>query len=108
MGSNFDIYGVVKPGSHSSQLLETAKQEIKKLSSDDIIVICSGTNDLTTNKSTLAFQNISKLVTSNNHTHIILINIPHRYDTLNTNTTNYTIGKFNKKTGETYKDILPC
>ena len=59
MGSNFDIYGVVKAGSHSSQLLETAKQEIKKLSSDDILVICSGTNDLTTNKSTLAFQNIS-------------------------------------------------
>ena len=58
MGSNFDIYGVVKPGSHSSQLLETAKQGIKKLSSDDILVICSGTNDLTTNKSTLAFQNI--------------------------------------------------
>jgi len=29
MGSNLDIYGVVKPGSHSSQLLEMAKQEIK-------------------------------------------------------------------------------
>ena len=48
MGSNFDIYGVVNPGSHSSQLLETVKQEIKKLSSDDILVICSGVNVRTT------------------------------------------------------------
>ena len=94
MGSNLDIYGIVFPGSHSSQLLETAKQEIKTLSSDDVLVICTGTNVLPTNKSTLAFQNISKLVASNNHTQIILINVPHRYDTSNTN---YTIGKFNKK-----------
>ena len=97
MGDNFDIYSVVKPGSHSSQLLETTNQEIKKLSSDDVVVICSGTNDLATNKATLAFQNISKLVTSNNHTHIILINVPHRYDSTNTNTRNYAIEKLNKK-----------
>jgi len=97
MGDNFDIYGVVKPGSHSSQLLETAKQEIKNLSSDDVLVICSGTNDLATNKDTLAFQNVSELVTSINHTHIILINVPHRYDTINTYTRNDAIEKLNKK-----------
>ena len=37
------------------------------------------------------------MVTRNNHTHIILINVPHRYDTINTNTTNHDIEKFNKK-----------
>ena len=45
----------------------------------------------------MAFHNISKFVTSNNHTHIILINVPHTYDSTNANTTNYVIGKFNKK-----------
>lgn len=97
MGNNFDYYGVVMPGSNSNQILETAHQEINNLSSDDILVICSGTNDLTTNNSTLAFQNMLKMVSSNNHTHIVLINIPHRYDTINSNTTNHDIGKFNKK-----------
>lgn len=58
MGDNFEFYSVVKPGSNSNQLLETARQEIKKLSSHDALVICSGTNDLATNKPTLAFQNI--------------------------------------------------
>jgi len=97
MGNNFDLYGVVKPGSNSSQLLETAKQEIEKLSSEDILVICSGANDLSTNKSTLAFQNISKMLMRNNHTRIILINVPNRYDTTNANTTNHNTGNFNKK-----------
>lgn len=108
MCDNFDFYSVVKPGSNSNQLLETARQEIKKLSSHDALVICSGTNDIAANKTTLAFQNISKMMTRNNHTHIILINVPHRYDTTNTNTTNNDIEKLKKKTRETYQSISPC
>ena len=88
---------VLNPGSSSSQLLETASQEIKKLNRGDILIICSGTNDLAINKSTLAFKNISNIVTKNNHTNITLVNIPYRYDTANTNTVNEGIEKFNKK-----------
>jgi hypothetical protein len=83
MGNNFELCSVVKPGPNSSHLLETATQDLKKRSFDDILVICSCTNDLAT-KSALAFQNISNMVTRNNHTNIILINILHRYDTINT------------------------
>ena len=36
-------------------------------------------------------------MTKNNHTNIILVNIPHRYDTANTNTVNDSIEKFNKR-----------
>jgi hypothetical protein len=60
------------------------RQEINKLSFDGILVTCSSTNDLTTNKSALEFQNISNMVTGNNHTNIILMNIPHRHDTTQT------------------------
>jgi hypothetical protein len=93
VGDNFELYSVVKPGSNSNQLLVTATQEVKKLNYDDILVICIGTNDLATNKSTLAFENISNMVKRNNHTNIILIDIHHRYDTSNTNTTNGNIEK---------------
>jgi hypothetical protein len=37
------------------------------------------------------------MVPKNNHTNIILVNIPYRYDTANTNTVNDGIEKFNKK-----------
>jgi len=59
-----------------------------KLNYDDILIICSGTNDLAINKTTLAFQNISNMVTKNNHINIILVNITYRYDMANTNTVN--------------------
>jgi hypothetical protein len=74
-----------KPGSSLSYLLETASQETKKLNRNDILIICSGTNEIAINKPPLAFQNISNMVTKNNHTNIILVNIPYRYDTANTN-----------------------
>jgi hypothetical protein len=39
----------------------------------------------------------SQTVARNNHTNIILVNIPHRYDTTDTITTTDNIEKFNKK-----------
>jgi len=87
---------VLKPRSSSNQLLETASQGIMKRNLDDMLIICSGTNDIATNRTTMSFQNISNMVTKNNHTNIILVNIPYRYDTANTNTVNDSIVKFNR------------
>ena len=68
VSNKFGIYCVLIPGSSTSQLLEMARQEIMKLNHVDILIICSGTNDLAINKTTLPFQNISNMVTKNNHT----------------------------------------
>jgi len=68
-----------------------------KLNHDDILIICSGTNDQATNRTSLVFQNISNMVTKNNHTNIILVNIPYRYDTENSSTINDSIEKFNRR-----------
>jgi hypothetical protein len=98
LGDNFELCSVVKPGSNSNHLLETATQEIKKLNYDDILVICSGTNDLAANKSNLAFRNISNMVARNSHTNIILINIPtDMTQHTHTHTTNDNIEEFNRK-----------
>jgi hypothetical protein len=44
--NNYDFYSIVKPGSTTSELKESAKEEVSQLSHDDvIIIICSGTND---------------------------------------------------------------
>ena len=37
------------------------------------------------------------MITKNNHTNIILVNVPYRYDTVNTSTANEGIEKFHKK-----------
>ena len=59
LNNNFELYSIVKPGPSTKELNETAKKEIRQLSQDDLIVICSGTNDHETNKFSSTFQNIS-------------------------------------------------
>ena len=78
--SNYELYSVVKPGSTTIELKETAKKEISQLSHVDLIVICSGTNDNELNELSLTLQNITNFVKDNNHTNIILMNAPFRYD----------------------------
>jgi hypothetical protein len=95
--NQFEIYSVFKPGSCSSKLNVTANLEISKLTHDDVLIICSGTNDLAVNTSTLAFQNISNFVTRNKPTNMILVNVPYRYDTRKSNIVNEGIGRLNKK-----------
>ena len=89
LSNNYELYSVVKPGSSTSELNESEKQEVSHLSYDDIIVICSGSNDYDgfndyeLNEFSSTFQNITNFIKTNNHTSIILINIPFRYDLLN-------------------------
>jgi len=42
----FDVCGVVKPGSNTESLMETAKGEVGKLTMNDFLIICRGTNDM--------------------------------------------------------------
>jgi hypothetical protein len=39
LNNNFELYSIVKPGSSTNELKETAKKEISQLSQDDLIVI---------------------------------------------------------------------
>jgi len=45
LDNNYKLYSIVKPGSDSNELLNTAKETSKKLTQKDIIVLCYGTND---------------------------------------------------------------
>jgi hypothetical protein len=76
LSNNYDFVSVVKPGSTTNELKESTKEEVSKLSHDDLIIICSGTNDYEPNKFSLTFHNIMNFIESNNHTNIILMNVP--------------------------------
>jgi len=101
LDSNYKLYSIVKPGSDSNELLNTAKQTSKKLTQKDIIVLCYGTNDFNQRNSGKnypnTFQNIKKFITSNSHTNMLVINIPVRYDFRNNEAMNKTISKLNVK-----------
>ena len=45
---NIAIQGVVKPGALTNILVNSARNEINGLSKKDMVVICGGTNDIST------------------------------------------------------------
>ena len=97
LSNNYDFYSIVKPGSTTTELKESAKEEVSQLSHDDLIIICSGTNDYEPNKFSLTFHNIMNFIKSNNHTNIILMNVPFRYDLPNSISVNKNISALNRK-----------
>jgi hypothetical protein len=75
LNSDYDLYCVVKPGSGTSKLIESAKGVIRQLS-HDLIILCSSTNYYDLNGFSLTFQNIKKYMRSTTNTNILLMNIP--------------------------------
>ena len=72
--------------------------QLDNLTLDDMIILCYGTNDLDLKKKfSCTFQNIKKFLMKNNHTNILLMNIPHRYDKHNSWHVNKIITVLNKK-----------
>jgi hypothetical protein len=88
---NYELCSVVKPGSSTSELKETEKQDVSQLSHDDLLVICSGTDGYELNEFSLTLQNITNFIKSNSHTNIILINFPFQFDLPNSLSVNSSI-----------------
>ena len=97
LNSEYDILGVIRPGSGSSELKESAKEEIGQFSYNDLIINSSGTHDLELNGFMVTFQNIRNYIMGNNHSNILLMNIPFRYDLPNSHEVNKKISVLNNK-----------
>jgi hypothetical protein len=104
LNSNYNLYSVVKPGSGTNELEKSAIEEIRQLNHDDITILCYGTNDLDLKNSrnpkgkfSCTFQNIKNFIMKNNHTNILLMNIPLRYDIPNSPYVNKIILMLNRK-----------
>ena len=95
LSNNYEFYSITKPGSTTTELKESAKKDIRQLSHDGVI-INSGTNDYDMFKFDQTFLNIRNFVMTNDHTNIMLMNIPHRYDTPNLISVNMNIASLNR------------
>jgi len=98
----------LKPLLSSNYELLKKKKKINHLSHDDLIVICSVTNDYELNELSLTLQNITNFIKNNNHTNIILMNVPFRYDVTNSMSVNRNISDLNRKLQKLVKVFFPC
>jgi hypothetical protein len=78
LNNNYELYSVIKPGATANELKETAKEEVSRLSCNDVILIRYGINDYEVDNFSLTLQNITDFVQRNNQTNIILMNLPYR------------------------------
>jgi len=97
LSSKYDLYSIVKPGSTTNELNETAKDEVRKLSHEDAIIICSGSNNYEVNKISQTFHNTMSFIKNNKHTNILLMNVPYRHDLPNAISVNVLILDLNRK-----------
>jgi len=80
LNSNYKLYSDIKPGLSTNELEKSATEMISYLNHNDMIILCYGTNDFDQKnlkkKLSCTFQNIKKFIMNNNHTNILLMNIP--------------------------------
>jgi hypothetical protein len=95
--ARFDVCGVTKPGLATGTSMETVKGDLEKLTMNDFLIVCSGTNDTDRNYSSNAFKNITNFIRSVNHTNIFLICVPYRHSMTDYSHINNTIKSLNSK-----------
>jgi len=79
LSNDFKVTSFVKPGASMSEIVNTARNEIKTLQSDDLIVVWGGANDIRKNNMREAMKSVTKFVDANQDLNIVLINSPCRY-----------------------------
>jgi len=71
---------MVKLGCELNTLLESANSVSGSLTQRDVILICGSSNDFNTDKGESIIDHIMEFIKTNNHTNIVLTNVPIRYD----------------------------
>ena len=80
LSNKFGIYCLVKPGCELNILLESANDVLGNLTQRDYKLICGGSNDFNIDKGESIIDHITDFIKTNNHTTIVLANVPVRYD----------------------------
>ena len=89
-------YGVVKPGMCLQHITESAKQDIQNLTKNDAVVVWGGANDIAKRNTDMGQRHLSKFVNANNHTNIVVISAPHRYDLEESSCVNTEVERYNR------------
>ncbi|PNF17985.1 hypothetical protein B7P43_G17446 [Cryptotermes secundus] len=94
---DFETQGLVKPGSPVGELVHLTDSDLKDLTMNDVCVVWGGSNDVGRNESNLGIRALKQIISSLNHTNVIVINVPPRYDLAPNSCVNDEVQKFNRK-----------
>ena len=93
----FEISSFVKPGAGMKDIIDSAREDIKKFKHDDVAVIWGGSNDIGKNNSKGALKHLCDFVKNNQKVKTIVMTAPPRYDLLPTSCVNNEVTNFNRQ-----------
>jgi hypothetical protein len=94
---HFKVIVYVKPNAGLTELLNSTKEETSKLTKKDTVIVLGGTNDIERNLHGKNLTSIVKFLDATQHTHVILIGVPLRYDPGKRPYINEEIMNYNRK-----------
>jgi hypothetical protein len=97
LGSSFHTTGCVKPSATLSYITSSETSELMKLSKSDVVVLCGGTLDIARNDSMQGLASISRFVKILDHTNVVVVDAPHRFDLDISSSVNNEVITFNRK-----------
>jgi predicted protein tyrosine phosphatase len=91
-GGKFEAMGTIKPGAGIENILATMNLNYRHLIKKDVIVVQGGANDVYRNNA-----QTEKFCKNLSNVNIIIFDIPHQYDLMETSCVNKEIKIFNRK-----------
>jgi hypothetical protein len=97
LDSDFEVQGIIKSGADLMAITNKVKEEVKLLTKNDVVVVWGGTRDVGRNETTSDLNQLKDFFKKNNHTNIIQMCVPHRYDLYANSCVNREVEVFNRK-----------
>ena len=97
LNQEFEIQGVIKPGSTLEKLTNSVSSDLKELTKKDACIIWGGTNDVGRNETNIGIRSLHEFISCHQHTNVIVLKVPHRHDLASNSCINEEVKTFNRK-----------
>ena len=95
--SSFHTTEYVKPNADLKNITSSMKSEIGNLSKSDVVVLSGCTLDVARNNTMEGLSSVLQFVKNSEHTNVIIVDAPHRFDLEASSRVNKEVNTFNRK-----------
>ena len=96
-GKDFEVQAIVKPGANSEPTGNMTNSNVTRLTKENVCIIWGRTWDVAKNETEMCLCLLKKSGSRHQHTNLVMMSVPHRYDLAMESCVNNEIKVFDKK-----------